>query len=122
MASFLAIAVLLAATDAYWGALQSMAWTTMLVNNLHRGSVTEAVEHTFDGRHPCCLCKHIAAARNSQKRSEIPPPAQKREFPPPTLRWLSFTPTRFLRMPAGDTFADSLPLTPPTPPPRIVSF
>ena len=46
-----------------WTALQTVAWTTMLANNLRTEFVTKAVSNTFDGEHPCPLCKALAAAK-----------------------------------------------------------
>ena len=57
----------------HWLALQSLAWTTMLVSNARHSSLTEAVEKTFDGAHPCDLCHAVAAGKKSEKKSEILP-------------------------------------------------
>jgi hypothetical protein len=57
--------VLVAGTGAHWGALQSVAWTRMLAENLRTVLFADAVVRTFDGQHPCSLCKVIA------KREEI---------------------------------------------------
>lgn len=40
----------------HWTALQSVAWTTMLISNAASCSFGEAVKKTFDGEHPCSLC------------------------------------------------------------------
>ncbi len=38
--------------------IQSAAWAGMLVSySLEKGSVAQAVSETFDGEHPCALCK-----------------------------------------------------------------
>jgi hypothetical protein len=38
--------------------IQSAAWAGMLVSySLEKGSVSQAVSETFDGEHPCPLCK-----------------------------------------------------------------
>jgi len=38
--------------------IQSAAWAGMLVSySLEKGSVAQAVSETFDGAHPCPLCK-----------------------------------------------------------------
>ena len=54
------VAALVLTTGAHWAALQTVAWTTMLANNLCTQSVSEAVSHTFDGEHLCPLCRAIA--------------------------------------------------------------
>lgn len=42
-------------------ALQVAAWVGMLVNYSRDATLTEAVEMTFDGEHPCPMCKAIEA-------------------------------------------------------------
>jgi len=64
---FLAFAVLIA-SGGHWAALQSVAWTRMLAVNVRHSSVVVALEKTFDGRHPCRLCKSIASAKQKEKK------------------------------------------------------
>jgi hypothetical protein len=116
--NLLLIVALLAATGGHWALLQSMAWTSMLAEHMQSESFTAAMEQTFDGRHPCPLCRAIAAAKKSEKKTEFPLAAQKIEFPPLAPGLVLFAPTAFQLLAAPDTFADSPTLTPPTPPPR----
>ncbi len=57
--------MLFAGSGAQWLLLQSVAWTSMLVNFSQETSLTEALEKTFDGSSPCSLCDHIATAKKS---------------------------------------------------------
>ena len=114
----LLIVVLLAGTGAHWGALQSVAWTRMLAENLRTSSFTDAVSRTFDGQHPCSLCKVIASAKRSEKRLEFPQPSTKLEFPLTTQLLLLVAPTRFQLVPISNEFIESLSQQPLTPPPR----
>lgn len=114
----LLILVLVAATGVHWGALQSVAWTRMLAENLRTASFADAVSRTFDGQHPCSLCKVIASAKKSEKRMEFPQPLTKLEFPLTTQSLLLVAPTRFQVVPIGNELAESLFHQPPTPPPR----
>ena len=114
----LVVLTLVLATGAHWAALQTVAWATMLAGNLCTESVSQAVDHTFDGRHPCPLCKAIAAGKKSEKKSEAVSLALKLEFPPVAARVILFPPARFEMLPSQDSFADSVSLQPPTPPPR----
>ena len=52
---------------AHWVLLQMTAWTGMLITRTQNQSVVEAVRTTFDGRHPCPLCKAINSAKNQEK-------------------------------------------------------
>lgn len=48
----------------HWAVLQSVAWAQMLTDYARAsGSVVTAVEQTFDGEHPCDLCRRIASGR-----------------------------------------------------------
>ena len=115
---FVVIAALVATTGAHWILLQSVAWTTMLADNLHSVSLQEALVKTFDGRHPCCLCKAIAAGKRSEKKKEFTSQMQKLEFPPAKENFALIAPLRFQLVPQANTFAESLTQRPPTPPPR----
>jgi hypothetical protein len=117
---WLVVLALVLATGAHWAALQTVAWTTMLAGNLCTESVSKAVANTFDGEHPCPLCKAIAAAKKSGQKSEAVSLALKMEFPPVTERIIFLPPARFETLPVQDTFADSLSLPPPVPPPRAL--
>ena len=112
---------LIATTGAHWAALQSVAWTTMLVNNLCTHSLSESVARTFDGKYPCPICKAITAARQSEKKSEFTAQTQKPEFPPVKENFVLIAPSHFQLLPVADTFAGSLPQQPLTPPPRSFS-
>lgn len=86
----------------HWTVLQGVAWTGMFLANLNQGTVTEAVEKTFDGEHPCPMCLAIQEGQKKEKDDSKPlvaksvkkfeavlvaetrlvaPPAQIRSFP-----------------------------------------
>ena len=54
----------------HWGLLQSVAWVGMIVNYSCQGSLKEAVSKTFDGQHPCPLCKLVRAGKTSEKKPD----------------------------------------------------
>jgi hypothetical protein len=114
----LVIAALVATTGAHWALLQSVAWTTMLADNLHSASLPEAFVKTFDGKHPCCLCKAIAAGKKSEQKKEFTSPIQKPEFPPVMENFVLFAPSHFQLLPQVSFFSESLTQKPLTPPPR----
>lgn len=110
---------LVLAMGLHWAALQTVAWATMLANNLRSDCLASAVSKTFDGMHPCCLCKAIAAAREKQRKSEAITAAVKMEFPPTAEKLNLFPPAQFDVLPLKDTFAESLSSKPLLPPPRL---
>jgi len=116
----LLIVALLAATGAHWTVLQSVAWTTMLADNLRKASLTEALERTFDGKHPCSLCKQITAGRKSEKKTEFPLQLKKLEFIHASACFTFAAPSHFWLAGAAIDSPQSLSHSPPVPPPRTL--
>jgi len=112
------IVALVLSTGAHWAALQTVAWTAMLATNFRAYSLSEAVIRTFDGKHPCSLCRAVAAGQKSERKSESLPPVQKFECLPLQVTFFLVAPSDFELMPGSDTFATIRFLEPPTPPPR----
>lgn len=54
----------------HWALLQSGAWVSMLISFSKNDSVVEAVGKTFDGKHPCKVCKFVADGKKSEKQHE----------------------------------------------------
>jgi len=115
----LVVVIVLATTlGTHWALLQTVAWTSMLVDNLHSTSLDEALVKTFDGKHPCPLCVAIAAGKKAEQKKEFTAPTLKLEFPPVAENFVLIAPSQFLLVPQTNTSADSLTQKPPTPPPR----
>jgi hypothetical protein len=115
--SFLIIA-LLTATNSEWFVLQSVAWASMIVRYSEKASLEVALIHTFDDKHPCCLCKAIAAAKKSEKKKDFPLQVRKLEFPPAPENFVLVAPSHFRLFPLENTFAKTVFRRPLTPPPR----
>jgi hypothetical protein len=54
-----------------WLALQSIAWTVMIVDNAKHVSLCHAIARTLDGAHPCSLCHIVNTAKTAEKKSEL---------------------------------------------------
>ncbi|HEY1661206.1 MAG TPA: hypothetical protein VGI03_02205 [Verrucomicrobiae bacterium] len=108
---------LIAVLGGQWAMLQTVAWTTMLANNLQTGSFHEAVAKTFDGQHPCPLCRAIAAGKQSEKKNSFAQ-SQKLEFTPFKGAIALLAPSRPDAASSENIFLESLPQKPLTPPPR----
>src|ERR1700723_2091760 len=67
---WLLIAALFLAIGGHWAVLQTVAWATMIVDYSRSGALTEAVQKTFDGKHPCQICTEIQKSRQSDKKQE----------------------------------------------------
>ena len=103
---------------AHWALLQTVAWTTMLADNLRAHSLSESVDRTFDGKYPCPICRAIAAAKKSQKKSEFTLQTQKMEFPPVKGNPILFAPSDFQLLPQVNFFTESRAQKPLLQPPR----
>lgn len=113
------VVALVTMLGAQWTLLQTVAWTAMLADNLRTHSLSESVARTFDGKYPCPICKAIAAAKKSQKKSELTLQTQKLEFPPATENPVLFAPSDFQLLPMPTSFSTESPTQKPlTPPPR----
>ncbi|HEY2951339.1 MAG TPA: hypothetical protein VGK40_02085 [Verrucomicrobiae bacterium] len=66
---FIKMAVALAlvlAIGGHWAVLQTAAWVGMVISYSQDSPLKEAVVKTFDGRHPCKLCKAVQAGKTSR--------------------------------------------------------
>jgi hypothetical protein len=55
----------------HWFALQSVGWASMLVSRSQTAGWQEAVRTTFDGEHPCEVCKLVSAGRKAEKQPVV---------------------------------------------------
>ncbi|HSY42949.1 MAG TPA: hypothetical protein VK811_03500 [Candidatus Acidoferrum sp.] len=114
----LVVFALVSTLSAHWALLQTVAWTTMLAGNLQSGSLHDAVAKTFDGLHPCCLCKAIANAKNSEQKNQLTSQDLKLDFLPVHDSLALIAPSRLELFPRKDSSGESVSEKPPTPPPR----
>jgi hypothetical protein len=115
---FVSVLVLVLSLGLHWALLQSVAWTTMLAANLSCENFSTAISNTFDGQHPCCLCKTIAAGKKSENKSDLNLNKTKLEYPPMARNFRPFAPVSF-NLVATENFPAELVFSkPPLPPPR----
>ena len=104
---------------AHWALLQTTAWTAMFADNLRTHSLSESIARTFDGKHPCPICKAVAAGKKSEKKNEVALQTQKLEFLPVNENPVLISPSSFQLLPLpADLLMESLIQKPLTPPPR----
>jgi hypothetical protein len=114
-----AIATALACTiGLHWGLLQSVAWVGMVVSYSHDGGIGMGLEKTFDGKHPCALCKAIAVAKKAEKKPESAPLAKKLEFSYSATTFVFAAPSGYWEADRLEPVGYSLHRPPPVPPPR----
>jgi len=112
------IVAVLAATGTHWLALQSVAWTTMLAGNLQTASWHRAVQRTFDGKHPCCLCREIAKDQQSEKKSDVQADLKRLDYSYSSFEFVFCAPSSFYEVRAANDAAISFIQPPSLPPPK----
>lgn len=113
----LLIVAFLAATGGHWALFQTVAWTNMLAENLQTASLSEALTRTFDGNHPCTMCKEISAGKKSEKKAEFPKLGTKLEFVSERPVFVFAPPSDFRLQAALTELLTTWFEAPPTPPP-----
>jgi hypothetical protein len=103
---------------AHWVVLQSVAWGTMIARYAQQTSLTQAVAQTFDGDHPCNLCKRISSARHSEKKSDAQSVTIKPDLICATRRIILLPRSADFLFARVEMTASRLAHSPPTPPPR----
>lgn len=68
---YLLIGALIVSMGGHLALLQTIAWGNMLVDFSSRSSLSEAVEKTFDGEHPCALCKVVRKSKSEEEKKPL---------------------------------------------------
>jgi hypothetical protein len=73
LARFTIVALLMVSIGGQWMLLQGVAWMGMAVSySIEEGSVASGLSKTFDGEHPCPLCKVVKKASDEEGDSSVP--------------------------------------------------
>jgi hypothetical protein len=115
---WLVVLALVVSTGGHWFALQSFAWVRMAVDFAQIDPLAVALKKTFDGKHPCRICKTVREGRKSEQKQATLKVETRLDFlfdreavqspvPPTASHHTVFIASHFSR-------TDS----PPTPPPR----
>ena len=102
----------------HWTFLQAVAWAGMIVSYSQEAPLGEAVVKTFDGQHPCTLCKQIAKGKRSEKKSDYKFELKKLEFQYASFAFIFRAPSSFWTVCSGNDSSDLLTPAPAIPPPR----
>ena len=65
------IVALCFAIGLHWCALQSIAWTTMVIEYSKDAPFTEALAKALDGQHPCSLCQAVQTGKKSEQKNNV---------------------------------------------------
>lgn len=115
------VLVLVLTLGLHWALLQTVAWTGMIISYSRDATFTEAVSKTFDGEHPCKMCKIIKKGRGEEKQQQ-----QKQESKPdskiklalPEIAFSLISPASEAELPSVDQWATARSYEPPKPRPR----
>ena len=110
-----------------WTVLQTVAKATMLYRYAQRsGSLAVAAVQTFDGEHPCELCRQIATAKSRERKETPAAPGLKQDakakavLAEPTISPVLSAATEVCLFRAAASLGPVHTDQPPTPPPRRV--
>jgi hypothetical protein len=115
----------------HWGVMQVVAWSNMIVDYSAQDGLIEGAKKTFDGEHPCCMCKAIEEGKKqeSQNRGDDSSPTASQGL---VLKECTFERSIDLPAPRGrdllilsgpelDLRGDARGTSPPLPPPRVLA-
>ncbi len=105
----------------HWAFFQAIAWGGMVISYSQYAPLTEAVVKTFDGRHPCELCKNIQKEKRAEKNANYKVEASKIKFHFPRIFYVFTIPPLYWEVGAGGRTGELLNHAPPVPPPRELS-
>ncbi len=104
----------------HWGVVQTAAWVGMVVTYSGGAGFFEAVEKTFDGNHPCKICKVVEKGKKAQSETPGAPSMKKLD---PCVRFEPmqvFFPKKEILHIRERSFLSFTNSPPPVPPPRLV--
>lgn len=116
---YLLIATLLVSMGGHLALLQTIAWGNMLVDFSSETSLSEAMEKTFDGEHPCALCKVVKKSKSEDEKKPLLKSEMKMEVALPAPVKLPFPRSTDLVFRVTDysvTFGEVYPAVPMQPP------
>ncbi len=115
-----AVTLLVLSLGLHWAILQTVAWTGMLISYSRSSGLSEGISRTFDGQHPCPLCRLVTEGRAKERQPNPQTPATSSKLDP-ALPWFPFAydfAGRFENPRHPDRFALKRRESPPKPPPR----
>ena len=118
LARAVTICALCCAIGLQWVALQSIAWTAMIVDYAKRGTLCEAIAQTFDGAHPCSLCHIVERGKTADKKSDLQLLTPKIDMICTKRAITLVRPFTCVDYVAGDFSVFQIGESPPVPPPR----
>jgi hypothetical protein len=118
IARVVTILALCCAIGLQWLALQSIAWTAMIIDYSKHASLSEAIAQTFDGAHPCSLCHIVNKGKACEKKSDLQQLTPKIDIICIRRAIALLRPFIYFEYSTADSPFSEIPHSPPVPPPR----
>lgn len=115
---WLIVTSLILAIGGHWAILQSVAWVGMVVKYSESFPLQEALVKTFDGKHPCKICKVVKDGKKSEQKQSLLKVETKLDFWLVRRPVLLYPPTAFSVFTSEVAIAQIRTESPPAPPPR----
>jgi hypothetical protein len=115
------IGALCCAIGLHWVALQSFAWTSMLIEYSKGAPLCQAIAQTFDGAHPCSLCHTVAAGKASEKKTDVQSPVPRIDIICVARVIRLISPVALFDYTLRDFSVSEIEHSPPVPPPRVLA-
>ena len=114
------VSALCLAIGLQWIALQSVAWTGMLIEYSKRAPLCRAIVQTFDGAHPCSLCHVVATGKASEKKRDAQSPLPRIDIICVARVIRVASPVALFQYTPRNFSVSEIEQSPPVPPPRAV--
>jgi hypothetical protein len=118
VSQILCFAVVCQLLGGHWAILQTAAWVGMVIEYSANDGLQVGLSKTFDGAHPCELCKTIAKNKGTEKKHAAPFESGKLIVVSHAQASVLYHPTQFWRLQPSEEAARSFSRTPPVPPPK----
>ncbi len=117
ISKWLVVAALALTLGLHWAALQSAAWVGMAVTFVQQDSLGIALNKTFDGQHPCQICKFVEAGKKPVPEDGFSKTSLKLDGICAPAGWALTSPQISADAFPSPVFLAARPLPPPVPPP-----
>jgi hypothetical protein len=115
------IGALCSAIGLHWVALQSFAWTSMLIEYSKGAPICQAIAQTFDGAHPCSLCHIVAKGKASEKKTDVQSRVPRIDIICIARVIRLISPVALFDYTVRDFSISEIQHSPPVPPPRVMA-
>ena len=119
LAKWVVVALLVTVTGGHWAFLQTAAWVRMTIDYSQKDGLSVALQKTFDGRHPCNICRLISTEKKSEQKKQTQKFETKLDFFF-NAKMIALYPPAFPSVCVSLESPNSRIERPPAPPPRLL--